>query len=413
MEIQIAIENTPDFTPELSLFIGALETEPVGLAAKWAPSEGGRFNHFAKMFRRELKMSPKQYRKFLSAERERLRLVEIDLCSHKVDQINFSHIPSQAMLKYRDAFGRSTNAKDVELAHREELSQRFKTYLEQVKSGEAKINSGTLMPHQLVSGLQSEDSTRDALWNSMVQSIKDKSHGFLSKSIAIVDVSSSMNCNVAEGVQAMDIAVALGMIIAEVSFVANKRVITFSAKPSLFTIPDGTLYQKVAHVKSMEWGGNTNFFATFKMLIQQRIPAEKLFVFSDMQFDSASGGYNTSLHDQLKAEYDAVGMTMPQLIYWNLNASKTALPITISEEGHALVSGFSKNLLDVFMTDTPFDPLTIVQKSLAKYNVTLDANQCGSKSCTIDWDAVKKATTHPQKIKKDADEATQEDEEYR
>lgn len=374
------------YTPEVALFVVDLLASK-GLAAKWAPSEGGRFALFAKVFAKSLGMSPKQYRTFLTSERARLQVLETYLCAQTYDQVDFQRIPSQAMLKYKDAFLRTCNANEVETEGRAALKKRYEKYLQDVKAGTAKINSGTLMPHQLVKDPYSH--TADVLWNDLVA--KQRA-GHLSETIAICDVSGSMSAEVAPGVTAAHVAVALGLLIAEVSRAADRRLITFSESPTLVTIPPGTLQEKVRETMSMPWGMNTDYHAVFKLLLEQRIDAKRLFVFSDMQFD-ASGEWNQSLHNQIAAEYAAAGRTMPEVIYWNL-AAKGALPVSATQHGVALVSGFSSKLLDLFLSDKPLNPLSVMLDALDRYTVTPPA-VATHPSRPVPWPSVTHAVAHP------------------
>jgi hypothetical protein len=189
------------------------------------------------------------------------------------------------------------------------------------------------------------------------------------------------------------VSVALGLLIAEVSRAADRRLITFSATPSLVTIPQGSLSEKVQATMRMPWGMNTNYHAVFKLLLEQRIDAKRLFVFSDMQFD-ASGQWTQSLHNQIASEYAAAGRAMPEVIYWNLNA-KGALPVSATQHGVALVSGFSSNLLDLFLSDKPLNPLSLMLDALNRYTVTPPVSSLDVPATPIDWTSVTKAVSHP------------------
>ena len=197
----------------------------------------------------------------------------------------------------------------------------------------------------------------------------------------------------APGVTAAHVSVALGLLIAEVSRAADRRLITFSATPSLVTIPQGSLSEKVQATMRMPWGMNTNYHAVFKLLLEQRIDAKRLFVFSDMQFD-ASGQWTQSLHNQIASEYAAAGRAMPEVIYWNLNA-KGALPVSATQHGVALVSGFSSNLLDLFLSDKPLNPLSLMLDALNRYTVTPPVSSLDVPATPIDWTSVTKAVSHP------------------
>ena len=72
-----------------------------GLAAKWTPRKG----QVASEIRAFFGMSPKQYRKSLVAL---TKVVETQMCANDWDNINFSHVPSQAARLYKKAFNRHT-----------------------------------------------------------------------------------------------------------------------------------------------------------------------------------------------------------------------------------------------------------------------------------------------------------------
>lgn len=55
----------------------------------------------------------------------------------------------------------------------------------------------------------------------------------------------------------------------------------------------------------------------------------------------------------MQAQYEAAGYKLPQVVFWNLRASDTpgqkSTPVQFNEKGVALVSGFSGQLLKLFM----------------------------------------------------------------
>ncbi|KAL6177892.1 hypothetical protein ACLB2K_049413 [Fragaria x ananassa] len=102
---------------------------------------------------------------------------------------------------------------------------------------------------------------------------------------------------------------------------------------------------------------------------------KRVFVFSDMEFDQASGyrisyGYRYSSYSESESEDDeskngwetgyeviqrkfeekGYGDAVPQIVFWNLRDSKS-IPVTATTPGVALLSGFSKNALKLFLDD--------------------------------------------------------------
>ncbi|KAG8373927.1 hypothetical protein BUALT_Bualt11G0076100 [Buddleja alternifolia] len=79
---------------------------------------------------------------------------------------------------------------------------------------------------------------------------------------------------------------------------------------------------------------------------------KRLFVFSDMEFDQAS-------ETPWETDYEAIvrkfresgyGDCVPEIVFWNLRDSR-ATPVPGDKTGVALVSGFSKNLMTLFLEE--------------------------------------------------------------
>jgi hypothetical protein len=73
------------------------------------------------------------------------------------------------------------------------------------------------------------------------------------------------------------------------------------------------------------------------------------------------------------SNYDA-----PKFIFWNLNSdSKEVFPVNCDTEGTAIVSGFSEQLLKIFMNYDDFNPLLIVEEILKPYikDIIIDNNE--------------------------------------
>ena len=104
------------------------------LCAKWMPREKGSKSHIARALRRHMGMTPRAYRKTLS---NLTSVVETQMCNSEWSDINYSHVPSQAMRIYKNAFQRNA-------------PETWAGYLSQIASGEAKVNAGAIHPHQIL-----------------------------------------------------------------------------------------------------------------------------------------------------------------------------------------------------------------------------------------------------------------------
>ncbi|KAL2921374.1 hypothetical protein RDABS01_012865 [Bienertia sinuspersici] len=234
--------------------------------------------------------------------------------------------------------------------------ERFKGYLEKVKSGKATIAAGALLPHEIIASLNDENGSEVAelQWQRMLDDLAKK--GKLSNCMAICDVSGSMH-----GIP-MKVSVALGLLISELSEKPWKRkLITFSHNPQFHTIKGNTLREKTGFIRRMEWGMNTDLQKAFDRILEvavsAKIPEEKmikrLFIFSDMEFDQAAGRSHSWETDYqvIQRKYKVSGYErVPEIVFWNLRHSK-ATPVPSTQPGVALISGFSKNLVTLFLEE--------------------------------------------------------------
>ncbi len=351
------------------------------LSGKWAPSEGSHFDKkefgsqahiIANLIFNKSKTPLKDYRKMLSSLRQSLTIVENLMASNKWDQIDFGSVPSKAHKLLRKAFGK----------HQEE---RYKAYLLSVTKGEAKIKSQGIQPHELVQTYFSSnqiDQTIECQWTDLLNKLKegnDVSH--FSKSLALVDVSGSMNGT------PMIVAIALGLVISNLSKSPfNNKCVTFDSNPILHNIVGLSLYDQVNCLKRAPWGGSTDLFKCFKLIldtaIENKIKPEdmvkRFYIFTDMQFNQCQGGQFewSAMHTTITNLYNVYSYDVPEIVYWNLRDTKPSFPCTLNTKGVALISGFSAELLKVFMHDLKIDPLTILNFTLEPYLPKVIIHEC-------------------------------------
>ena len=389
--------------------------KPVSLCAKWAPSENDR-NDRQRQFAKKVasviygckdtyKMS--KYRtQYLVPLRKQIDIVESKMCDNKWEAIKYENIPGVASNKLKKAF----------IKHDEE---RYKKYLEDVAANVKKINVTGILPHELV-GVYIKDlakfnkgelcQTTEMQWKAIVENVRKS--GNFDNAISIVDVSGSM-FNAKNGSIPAQVAVALGIITAlccKGDF-ANK-IITFSENPQLVDlitanaaekpkIENGdasdasvsnipSLHECIKNIMGVDYGFSTDFLRCNEEIInyaikykvpQDKMP-KKLFVFTDMQFNNTITGNferdyrnnrnNTNALDTVYKSivklYEANNYTAPKFIFWNLNSdSNEVFPVNCDTEGTAIVSGFSEQLLKIFMNYDEFKPEFIVNEILAPY----------------------------------------------
>ncbi len=225
--------------------------------------------------------------------RAHLSIVERHMCLDEWSMIQFGHVPSKAHNLLKRAFAKHEH-------------ERYTAYIQRVKSGHAKINVGTIHPHEIaaayIHGTSSQNDTTEVQWTTMMDDLRkaqqeaqekqDGSRDVFGRALAIVDVSGSMS-----GLP-MDVAVSLGLIVQELSSAPWRgRLITFDKDPHWHRVSGDTLYERVRDVMRMPWGMNTDLIKVFRLILstakEYSVPAsampDTLFIFSDMQFDAAVG----------------------------------------------------------------------------------------------------------------------------
>lgn len=356
-----------DMKNEASNLIAVALSKGDGLCAKWMPRKGEQ----AIALRKYLGVTPKEYRKLLVSL---TNVVETDMCAKNWDNINFSHVPSLASARYRNAFKRNT--------------VKYGEYVAALTKGEdpkVKVNAGAVYPYDVLrSALDEQKSWMfngqssltktdvdfiNAQWAAMPNYIQD------GNILPMVDVSGSMEQPAGgnTSVSAMDVAVSLGLYCADKAKGKFKDIIlTFSGEPELFKV-SGNVVQKITQLKLTNWGMNTNIIRAIDKILsvakQGRVPQHEmpnmLLIFSDMQFDHCAN-FDDSALESFKRQYEAAGYILPKIVFWNLAARSNNTPVSSKENGTALVSGFSPSLMTSLLSNNleKFTPESIMLETV-------------------------------------------------
>ena len=338
-----------------------------GLAAKWTPRKGD----LAVEIRNFFGMSPKFYRKSLV---ELSKTVEQDMCAKKWDEINFSHVPSLAHSRYKKAFFRNTQEYAKYVA---ELVKDPKDRTVQVK-----INSGAVYPYDVLKGvIGSYRSNYNATELGAVQAQWDAMQNFLGDAnvLPLVDVSGSMSCKAGgagsqSATTCMDVAISLGLYCADKNTGKFKDTfLTFSDNPKLVNLK-GNINDKINQMNTGEVA-STNLHKAFQLVLdvaksngvpQAEMP-ETIVIFSDMQFNQGVSRDESAM-EMIERKYVEAGYTVPNVVFWNLNAAYGNTPVSFDKKGTALVSGFSPAVAGGIMGGNmdDFTPEAIMLKTVMK-----------------------------------------------
>lgn len=303
-----------------------LSSERPSLLAKWLPTINASSlstKAKAKLIASKLGMSEIEYRKKIREIRKKINVVEESMSVNKWKEINYSAVPSQASRIYKNAFKK----------HDE---KRYNDFIEKAEKGEVKINASTLYPYQIYNSVQNNYSkTLEALWKQLPDYTQGKN------ALVVADTSGSMSGN------PMSVSVSLALYFAERNKgVFKNHFISFSDTPRLHLIQGQTLLDKMNSIKLGDIA-NTNLQAVFDLILnvalknkvsQAEMP-ETIYIISDMEFDSCVHG--TTNYQMIKQKYDQCGYKLPNIVFWNVDASGENLPVQKDEIGVSLVSGFS------------------------------------------------------------------------
>ncbi|CAI3324813.1 hypothetical protein CIRMBP1312_00251 [Enterococcus cecorum] len=217
--------------------------EAISLLAKWLPSinaSNAQTIKRAKKIARFFQLSDKEYRQSLSAMRKSLHLIENYLREQDYS-FDYAKQPPRALFKYRKAFLRND-------------ASSYKTYLEQVKSGQKKMNTSQVMPYEVVQqGLDLlgprhyfwEDAPKvpvDVAQKELLNTIWEQLPNYetIEDTLAVIDTSGSMYFDCQNPIPA-SVALSLGLYFAQHNQGAfRNHFIEFSRKPQLIEIKGQT-----------------------------------------------------------------------------------------------------------------------------------------------------------------------------
>lgn len=368
--------GTPCEKTALELIKNQLETDmaamktkkAISLCGKWMPSQNchnKERKEQAKVVRKYLELSPRKYRKMLSALRSYLNVVEVKMSAKEWGEIDYEAVPSKANLIYNSAFLKNDE-------------ERRRAYLESLKKGEVKINSSVAFPHDIVHKYMNgrigygrvtivKDDTLEAMWKALPDLVKGEGN-----TLVVRDGSGSMTVRVdsQSSVTALEVATALSIYFSErCSGDFKDKFITFSSRPSLIDLHKcDSLAAKIRRCYQENECSNTNIEATFDLILQTAINnhmkqedmPKTILIISDMEFDSAVGNYgyyycrnitvNEKLFKTIEKKYKVAGYKLPRCVFWNVNSRTGTIPVKENELGVALVSGFSVNVCKMVLS---------------------------------------------------------------
>lgn len=279
-----------------------------------------------------LGLTERQYRQQLSALRKKIGVVEQLISAGKWEDVNYSHVPSQANLLYGKAFVKHD-------------AERRAAFFANLEKGETKVNASTQFPYEIIRKLETNTQLAEAMWNAQ----PDYFNGQEENSLVVADVSGSM-----AGLP-LQVCLSLAIYTAERNTGPwHNKFITFSEHPKMQELKGRTLIERVRNLERAQWDMNTDIQAVFTTILDTAVKSKvkptdmvkRVYIVSDMQFDACTGRNkrDKTLFNWLQKKYKDEGYEMPELVFWNVSAQNPGQPMSLDDRGFLNVSGCSPSI---------------------------------------------------------------------
>jgi hypothetical protein len=310
--------------------------EPISLLGKWlksinTSSEASR--KLGKLTAKHFGLTHSTYRKMLSSLRAYLKVVEVYMSKGEWTGIDYSAVPSKAMMNYRKAFARHDET-------------GFSAFMDNVEKGEVEIKASTLYPYDIVQKILNRSEVSrvlEAQWKALPNYVEGEA-----PILIMADTSDSMTWH--NNKRALATSVGLAIYFAERNTGPFADCfVTFSSRPDFVQLKGETLGQKVGNVPCI--AQSTDIWAAMRLILKaglkhglaQADMPSALIIISDMEFDNGTRGHGT-FHKEVKAEFNAAGYELPRIVYWNVEARQNTFHAQANEQGVQFASGHSPSV---------------------------------------------------------------------
>ncbi|KAK9665755.1 hypothetical protein RND81_14G133700 [Saponaria officinalis] len=343
----------------------------LSLAAKWCPSLDSSYDESLlicesiakKVFPREeyleyegieeahyaYRVRTRLRKEVLVPLRKELELPEVYMCAKRWRDIPYESVHSLAMHLGKKVFlKRDCNG--------------FEEYLEEVRDGESTISAGALLPHEIICGVSQGSLKLDQVlqlqWTRMVDDLGKQ--GSLINCIGVCD--NVMN----------DVSVALLLLVSELTVDPWKGKVV-SKDEGVVEINGEKLDSKVDFVRGMYSYGSIDLHEVFDRVldfaVEKKLGDEqmirRLFVFTETEIVGQFWGkreYAEMQRKFLEKGYEKV----PEIVFWNVKNSVGGFNVRCDEPGVGVVSGFSKNLMGLFVHElAEFTPEAVMDAAIS------------------------------------------------
>lgn len=333
----------------------------VSLLAKWiatADASSDKTRRLGILTAQKLGYPVYNFKRIVRSLRKRIGVVESLMSAGRWDEIKYPEVPSRAMMIYRKAFAKHD-------------ADRYNAFITKAVNGEAKINSSTLFPYDLVEKIWSqniwttcparENATVEAQWRQLPNYVEPGTNA-----IVIADTSGSMTG------RPMATSVGLAIYFAERNVGAYHNLwMSFSRNPRMHVLKGDTLAEKINTLDKNDWQGNTDLKAAFDLVLHIAVrnnihPDEmpkSLIVISDMEIDFC-GNKDWTFYDKMSMKFMEKGYQIPNIIFWNVNSRHDIFHADRDRKGVQLCSGQSTTVFKQMLACVGLTPVEAMEKTI-------------------------------------------------
>ena len=336
------------------------EGNVVSLLAKWiktADASSAKTRELGILTARKLGYSVYEFKRIVRALRRRIGITEALMSAGRWDEIQYSAVPSRAMMIYRRAFERHDR-------------ERYEKFINRAVSGEEKIHAATLYPYDIVEKVMSmrgsfygykviEDPALEAQWRQLPDYVEPGTNA-----LVIADTSGSMHG------RPLATSVGLAVYFAERNHGEfHNMFMSFSGSSSIQVLRGKTLAQKINSIDMNDWENNTNLQAAFKhvldIAIRNHVSPEdmpkSLIVISDMEIDNC-GDRQWTFYEKMEEAFRRLGYQIPNIVFWNVASRHDVFHADKKRKGVQLVSGQSASVFRQVMQTVGMTPVEAMEK---------------------------------------------------
>lgn len=323
-----------------------LKGQPISLLAKWLKKADSTSKNTKKLgiyTAKNLGMPVYEYKRLCNKLRKHIDVVEQKMSANEWSEIDYSKVPSKAMMNYRSAF----------MKHDQD---RFDGFINKVKSGEEKINSSTLYPYEIVEKVMKglgDMIVLEEQWKALPNFVDGEFNV-----LVMADVSGSMDG------RPLYSAIGLALYFAQRNRGKYHNLyMTFSEDPDIVQLQDNVGFvRQLKLINNSNWGFNTNLYRALdyilRIAIENDCPSgdipKALLVVTDMEIDSAMDD-DLFLKDRstsatkIRKKFEKYGYECPKIVFWNVNSRNDTFLADKDDTNTLLVSGQSPSIFRQIM----------------------------------------------------------------